>query len=134
MKVFTFGENDAGLLGYIYDAPNPLDREFIALRGDGVHILMDANGDEVWFNQRLEVLKWRLFLVKAVIQGAYRWNNEVKDIEFVANHTARLDYEFANGNFRVAGASVHKKRLSTAIHRIAYRYAEESILASATAR
>ena len=133
-KLFRFGENDAGLLGYIYDAPNPLDREFIALRGDGVHILVNANGSEVWFNQQLEFLKWRPLLVKAVIQGAYKWKAEIKDIEFVPNHTAQLDYEFADGAFRVAGASVLKQGLSTAIHRIAYRYAEDSMLASASTR
>ena len=133
-RVFTFGENDAGLLGYIYDAPNPLDREFIALRGDGVHILVDANGNEAWFNQQLEFLKWRPLLVKAVIQGAYKWNDETEDIEFVANHTARLDYEFVDGGFRVTEASVLKQGLSTAIHRITYRYAEDSMLASASVR
>lgn len=132
--IFIYGENNVGMLGYTHDAYNALDYEFIALRGDGTHVLIDANGNEVWFDTELRFVKYRPLLVKAVVQGAYQWNAVRKSLEFVENHTAQLEYEFHDGGFRIVGANVFRRGLSSAIQRVTYRYVADSMLASVVAQ
>lgn len=133
-KVYRIGKNASGFLGYVPEKSQAMDREFIALRHDGIHIFIDANGNEIWFDKNLKFLKYRPLLVKAVIQGNYRWDPAVKDMLFEDNHTARMEYELDKGDFRVSTISLFKRGLSTAIHKVAYHYSEDSLLARISSR
>jgi len=128
-KVFIFGENESGLVGYSYEAASPLDRQFIALRADGRHILVDANGNETWFGRNLAFEKRRAFLVKALSQGIYRWNESEEDWEFAVNHSVKFDYVYDAGAFRIASAKLFKRGLSTPIHEVIYHYTDDFMLA-----
>lgn len=128
-KVFTFGESPSGLLGYSYDAAQPLDRQFITLRNDGSHVLMDAAGNEIWFDANLRFHKLRQRVVKALAQGSYQWSDALQSLDFLANHTVRLVYEFQDGKFRIAQAQLFSKGSTTMAHHVEYRYSNESLLA-----
>jgi len=131
-RVFTYGENNNGFLGYSYDPSDPLKNAFIALRQDGTHILVDANGNEIWFNHNLHFIKYRPLLIKAVIQGMYAWNNDLKDIEFLGNHAAQLKYEFSNNFFRVKEINVFGKEQETPVASMSYQYENDAFLADVT--
>lgn len=124
-KIFTFCENNAGPMGYKYEAESPLESKFIAILTDGRHILIDMKGNEIWFNQRLNFEKRRSLLVKGIHQGTYRWNEDKQNFEFFTNNSVMFDHVFGSGSFHIASAKLFEKGLNTPIHEVTYQYTED---------
>jgi hypothetical protein len=132
-ETFQFGTNRNDLVGYISDNIVRVQPRFIGLRRDGVLIVNDSSGSELWFDlETRRFLKQRAAVVKRLVQGKYHWNDAQKDLEFVENNSVQFNQEFADGKFIVKSAQLFKKGTPAPVLTLNYQYTGDWMLAKVT--
>jgi hypothetical protein len=117
-------------VGYLSDNIVLAETPFIGLRNDGVLIVQEPDGDEEWFDlQTKAFLKKRSFVVKRLVQGSYKWNNNINDLEFVENNSVRFDHQYSDGHFMITSARLFKGDSTAPIMTLDYEYSKDWTLA-----
>jgi hypothetical protein len=128
-ELFHFGTNQNDVVGYLSDNIVLAQRRFIALRRDGTHVLVDPNGNEIWFNLNREFIKQRNVVITRMAQGHYQWNKAQQDLEFVENHSVKFNHEFGEGRFVVNSVQLFEKTRAVPSLTVNYEYTQDWMLA-----